>query len=479
MHSTNTIFIKNKHSLANSAAGTTIFEKLSNSTNILIIGLYWFVHYCLSFNIISNNNTELTINFGYLVENRYMHSYFQYLKVPSNYTYPANTKVLIPKLNTSLNITQLQIPATPPKLQTITPKPTPTKPTPTLQEILRNPPQEHRQKINQYIRRLPRLPQLQESPPKIIEQIIQATKEPTPQQQQQLQPQLQTVQDISILNINICDVITQIINKISEATPQTIEKMSTDVPLATYQQMSITIQQQKSNTNMPDQPSIIIPINTSVINAVIIYKTNPNLELESSFKQWIKEKTISYLKDLYAKTDLVQNIIKTLVFCPGFIDKQDNSIITNLMRILNQLYTIIDEFYKFFIIQSTQPQNLKSLIDILIDYETNVIDILFIEMQNYINFITADKAIQDIFFPQQQPIGEGGSRKSYKNKKQHGGERQLCFPKCLITTQPLMQSPNCITDKELQLAKQTFIEHLICGYPTPAPYKVYAALDAA
>jgi hypothetical protein len=283
---------------------------------------------------------------------------------------------------------------------------------------------------------LPKLPQFNESPPKLpIEQIIEATNTTNTTK---LQQPIENIQDISYLNINICNVITQIINIISETTP--IDKMS------------INVNSLKKQVN--------ISINTSVLNAIGIYNNNVvnKSNLKSSFEQWIKEKTIIYLKDLYVKTDQVQNIIKTLVFYSNFLN---DDIITNLMKILNTLYTIIDKFYTFFITEN--KTELNALIQILIDYETNVVDKLFIDMQENINDITANPAIQNIFFPQQ-----GGSRKYRKNKKQNGGEVPACLPK--LPQQP-PETKTCITPQQI------FIEHLICGYPTPPPKWVFDELD--
>ena len=114
---------------------------------------------------------------------------------------------------------------------------------------------------------------------------------------------------------------------------------------------------------------------------------------------------------------------------------------------------------------------------ILDTYETEIFGETFKYMQNYIDHITQQEVVINYFFPPQHPQRGGNNaaltcrriRTLGKLLSTRGFVRLATMPTEPLPTEPL---PDCV-----KKAKQIFIEHIICGYPSPPPDWVYDTLD--
>jgi hypothetical protein len=89
--------------------GSSSWDHLKFSNDILNIGLYWFIHYCYSVyneSILEYNKKTIIIDFESIVQTKHMYTYFQYKKFSSKFIYPYenidfnnNTILIKPNLN--------------------------------------------------------------------------------------------------------------------------------------------------------------------------------------------------------------------------------------------------------------------------------------------------------------------------------------------------------------------------------------------
>ena len=461
----------------------------NNINKLILIGLYWFIDFVTYFQNL-NTYPTISINFADLVYNKYMYSYFQYMQLPTNYKLPPGPilnlfvkifnnehdpkSTVINNGNTIIrpNTIPIQRPPAPPSNYQLDRKIiTKIKRNPSIKKIFQNIDEKSQDSQEKYVneeienilvkkikKSLPHQkdPSAQVQPEQPLPQLAQQqqAQQQQAQQAQQQQTELQkNLEYIDSRNKIVYQVIIYLINRL-----QTISFLEFDLGNESNSAMNV-------NSISPNKYNITLNTNTkktlnSLKKHIKQFKHDKN-ELELLFIQWVKEKTILYLKDLYTKMQTVQNILQYMyAYCPPEL----NNIHNKLIAILNSLYDIIDKFYKLL---TDKP---KHLVEILLNYEDDVVGKLFVNMQNYIDTITANPYIQQYFIMQQQPH-QGGEQPQIAKFNQAFIKRG--FRSISGVNVPLETSN--LTDKKKK-AMQKYIEHIICGNPSPPSQWVYAEL---
>jgi hypothetical protein len=476
----------------------------NNINKLLLIGLYWFIDFVTYFQNLNtlNNYSTISINFDDLIYNKYMYSYFQYTQLPTNYkcppepilnlfvkifnnTHDPKTTVIINNNTASKpNMTPIQRPQPPPtNYQPDQKIITRIKRNPSIKKIMQNIDKNSQEKyVNEEIenilikklkKSLPRenthqkdqLAQVQQQP---LPQLAQQTQAP---QQQALQPQQQAPQQaqaplqtelqknleyIDSRNKIVYQVIIYLIHRL-----QTISFLEFDLENESNSAMNV-------NSISPNRYNITLNANTkktfNTIKKHIKKFNHDKNEIELLFIQWVKEKTILYLKDLYTKIQTVQNILQFMyAYCPTEFQLDD--IHNNLIKILNSLYDTIDTFYQLL---TDKPNH---LVQILLNYEDDVVGKLFVNMQNYIDTITSNPYIQQYFIMQPYQHQQGGELPQLAKFNQAFLKRG--FRNISGVNLPLEKDN--LTEKKKK-AMQKYTEHLICGYESPPSQWVYEEL---
>ena len=359
------IIIKNKSS---------DWNHLNLSTEILHIGLYWFINYCncvFNESIIEYTKESIIIDFELIVKNLYMYTHFQYKKISSKFIYPYE----------NINFINNNI-------------------------------------VLEHIKEMP----------KFQEKVLTPDNRPN-----------------TTYNPNPNHIFEAIAKTMSD-----VKYMSLDLNPLVLRQPS-------------EQPKITL--NTSVCAALQVYiaaaatATAADSTLAASFEAWLKEKAQLYLNDIYARVNTVQSLIVFINNISLLSTAPQNIILINntLFDILNKLYDITTRFINA--VNLGQGQGTQQIINVLIAYETEVINGIFNEMKNYIDKITSDPYIQNYFFP----IQRGGN----------AGKNNISK----LSNMPIVPEEDNEDKLTLSEAKKIYIEHLICGYPTPPPDNVYDTLD--
>ena len=420
------------------------WNNLKNSRNPLHIGLYWLINYCdcvSKTSIVLYTKNIIKIDFESIVRNGYMHTYFQYIIIPNTFVYPQNFNFMNNTVQVTKNIISESVKFERPE----------TLPIQSSQQIS-NPPKNFQQSYDTIIKYYypdqtkGQAQQVQEK--QVQEKQVQPVKDKflpyseNPKSNATANP---TANDKANKDTYFNpDIILRSIGKISNSLKDRVVPMSID-------------------TRIPQSQKSEIPFNTSVTSALALYNAiqNPDKEaIKASFEAWLKEKAQLYLNDIYTRVNQIQSLI---VFIYNMKLQDDNaSILQNLTAILNKLYEITEKYI------SAITEKTVYITDVLIAYETEIIGDLFINIQSYIDHITSQDIVINYFFPPQ--LQRGGDKASFACMRPKTFKRKSTAILNLATL-PTEPVPNC-----LKKAKQIFIEHLICNYPSPPPDWVYKQL---